>query len=211
VLVASKVVLELYEEYERSRGDLEGMFSVLADAFLIDQVLYPGSYVHLSPSFIFPSVVYVDTDRRTKQFFADHTGVEALVNARKRYDESPEITFHHADYTTDLDEPDESFELLISLYAGFVSEACKRYLRVGGWLVANNTHGDASMASIDSDYEFVAAIKHRSGSYQLDSRNLDLYFAPKGDVEVTPELLRSTGRGVGYTKSASAYVFQRRH
>jgi len=209
--VASKVGLEFYEEYERSRGDLDGMFSILADAFPIHQVLYLGSYIHLSPSFIFPAVVYVDTDRRAKKLFADRSGVEALVNTRKRYDGSPEVTFHHADYTTDLDEPDESFDLLISLYAGFVSEACKRYLRVGGWLVANNSHGDASMASIDPDLEFVAAIKHRSGHYWLDSRELDSYFVPKRDVEVTPELLRSTGRGVGYTKSASAYVFQRRH
>lgn len=209
--MASKSVLQVYEEYERTRGDLAGMFSILADAFPIDRVLYPGSYVHLSPSFIFPSVAYVDTDRRAKAFFADHRGTTALANARKRYDESPEITFHHADYTTDLDEPDEGFDLLISLYAGFVSEACKRYLRVGGWLVANNSHGDASMASIDPGYEFVAAIKHRSGRYRLVSRDLEAYFVPKRDVKVTAELLRSTGRGVGYTRSASAYVFQRRH
>ncbi|WP_152670742.1 class I SAM-dependent methyltransferase [Rubrobacter aplysinae] len=207
----SKGVVRMYEEYERSRGDLSGMFSVLADAFTIDRVLYPGSYIHLSPSLIFPSVVYVDTDRRAKKFFSDRSSVETLVDARKQYDESSGITFHHADYTTALDEPDESFDLLISLYASFVSEACKRYLHVGGWLVANNSHGDASMASVDPDYEFVAAIKHRSGRYGLASRELDSYFVPKRDVEVTPELLRSTGRGVGYTKSADAYVFRRRH
>ncbi len=204
------MTLRTYEDYEQSRGDLGGMFSILADAFTIDRVLYPGSYVHLTPSFVFPSVVYVDTDRRAKKFFADRLGVETLVNERKQYDGQPEITFHHADYTTDLDEPEGSFDLLVSLYAGFVSEACKRYLHVGGWLLANNSHGDASMASIDSDYEFVAAVKHRGDRYRLVYKDLDSYFVPKKDVEVTPELLRSTGRGIGYTKSASAYVFRRR-
>lgn len=204
------MVLRTYEDYEQSRGDLSGMFSALADAFTIDRVLYPGSYVHLTPSFIFSTVVYVDTDKRANKFFADRSGIETLVNKRKQYEEHPEITFHHADYTTDLNEPEESFDLLVSLYAGFVSDACKRYLRLGGLLLANNSHGDASMASIDPDYEFVAVIKHRKDRYRLVYKELDTYFVPKRDIEVTPELLRSTGRGIGYTKSASAYVFRRR-
>jgi hypothetical protein len=207
--MAPKMVLRTYEDYERSRGDLSGMFSLLADAFAIKRVLYPGSYIHLSPSFIFPSVVYVDTDKRAKKFFADRLGVDALVQRRKQYDGRPEINFHHADYATDLGGPDESFDLLVSLYAGFVSEACKRYLRVGGWLLANNSHGDASMASIDPDYELVTAIKHRSGRYRLVYKDLDAYFVPKSEVEVAPELLRSTGRGIGYTKTAAAYLFRR--
>lgn len=207
--MASKTTLQAYQDYEHSRGDLGGLFSVLAEAFTIEQVLYPGSYIHLTPSFVFPSVTYVDTDRRARRFFADRQGVEALVERRKRYGGSPEIAFHHADYTTDLGEPDRSFDLLVSLYAGFVSEACKRYLRTGGWLVANNSHGDASLASIDPDYEFVAAIKHRGSRYRLTSEALDAYFVPKRNLEVTAELLRSTGRGVGYTKSAFAYVFRR--
>lgn len=203
--------LQAYQDYEDSRGDLCGLFSVLAEAFVIERVLYPGSYIHLAPSFVFPSVTYVDTDRRARRFFDDSKGVEALVGERKRYGESPEITFHHADYTTDFGEPEQSFDLLLSLYAGFVSEACKSYLRIGGWLLANNSHGDASMASIDPDYEFVAAVKHRSGRYRLTSEDLDAHFVPKRDVKVTAELLRSTGRGVGYTKSAAAYVFRRRN
>lgn len=208
--MAPGMVLRTYEDYERDRGDLSGMFSALAEAFTIGRVLYPGSYVHLTPSFIFPTVVYVDTDSRAKKFFADRSGIETLVNKRKQYEEPPRFTFHHADYTIALNEPDESFDLLVSLYAGFVSEACKRYLRLGGWLLANNSHGDASMASIDPDYELVAAIEHRSHRYRLVYKGLDTYFLPKRDVEVTSELLRSTGRGIGYTKPASAYVFRRR-
>ncbi|MGB3633045.1 MAG: hypothetical protein WA982_03305 [Rubrobacteraceae bacterium] len=208
--MASELVLRTYEDYEESRGDLSGMFSALAGDFNINRVLYPGSYVHLTPSFVFPTVVYVDTDKRANKFFADRLSVEALVNKRKQYDGRPEITFHHTDYTTDLDEPKGSFDLLVSLYAGFVSEACKRYLRLGRWLLANNSHGDASMASIDPDYEFVAAMKHRGDRYRLAYKDLDTYFVPKKDVEVTSELLRSTGRGIGYTKTATAYVFRRR-
>jgi hypothetical protein len=129
--MAPKMVLRTYEDYERSRGDLSGMFSLLADAFAIKRVLYPGSYIHLSPSFIFPSVVYVDTDKRAKKFFADRLSVDALVQRRKQYDGRPEINFHHADYATDLGGPDESFDLLVSLYAGLNTRLHRCHCRKG--------------------------------------------------------------------------------
>ena len=40
--MASKMALITCKEYERSRGDLSGMFSTLAAAFTIDGVLYPA-------------------------------------------------------------------------------------------------------------------------------------------------------------------------
>ena len=36
-------------------------------------------------------------------------------------------------------------DVLLSQYAGFISEPCKGYLRAGGVLVANNSHGDARL------------------------------------------------------------------
>jgi hypothetical protein len=201
---------ERYDDAMAQRADQVELFAALAAAYPIQRVLYPGSYLDISPSFVFPSVTYVDTDRRAKRFFADVAGVRDLVRSRQRYDGDAEIVFHHADYTGDLDAPAASFDLLVSLYAGFVSSPCTRYLRRGGWLLANNSHGDASMARLDPGYQFVAAMQHRPGRYRLATEQLDAYFVPKRAVAVTPELLRATNRGVGYTKSAAAYVFQRR-
>ena len=53
---------------------------------------------------------------------------------------------------------DGSVELVISQYAGFVSENCKRYLPRGGYLIANNSHGDAGLASCDREFKFVAVV-----------------------------------------------------
>lgn len=201
---------EQYDAYMRRRGDQAGLFARLAAAFPIRRVLYPGSYIDTSPSFVFPAVTYVDTDRRAKAFFADTAGVLALVQSRQRCTGAPEIAFHAADYNVDLNEPAASFDLLVSLYAGFVSPPCTRYLRRGGWLLANDSHGDASMAQIDPDYALVAALHQHDDGYRLTTHDLDAYFVPKRRVVVTPELLRETGRGVVYTRPADAYLFQRR-
>ena len=199
-----------YNTYEQQRGDLTPVFALLREAYPIQRVLYPGSYIHITPSFVFRCVTYVDSDAPTRRFFNEDAKVDALITQRKQYEEPPEVTFHAADYTTDFGEPDARFDLLISLYAGFVSQACKRYLRPGGWLVANNSHGDASMASIDPDYLFCAAITGRGNRQRLETDRLERFFVPKKPIIVTRDLLERTHRGIGYMVSPAAYVFARR-
>jgi hypothetical protein len=38
---------------------------------MIERGLYPGSFVHSTPSLVIPGIVYVDTDQRCKNFFED--------------------------------------------------------------------------------------------------------------------------------------------
>jgi hypothetical protein len=65
------------------------------------------------------------------------------------------------------------------------------------------------MASIDSRCRPRAAVTSRSGTYNVEARNLDSYLVPKRDVEVTKDSLHNSGRVVAYTKTPSAYLFER--
>lgn len=65
------------------------------------------------------------------------------------------------------------------------------------------------MASIDGRYRFAGVVSSRSGTYRAETRGLDGYLAPKRDVEVTRGELHRTGRGVVYTKTPFAYLFDR--
>ena len=199
----------LYHKYHLDRADERfGMFESLAKHFSIERVLYPGSFVHVTPSFIFPKVTYVDLEHRAKQFFAAPE-LQKLISERKAYPQEAQIQFHYQDYTKCLPECDESFELLISQYAGFVSQYCQRYLKIGGWLLANNSHGDAGMAYLDDDYELVGVVSRRSDKFSFSVNKLEEYFVPKKDVPITKEYLEKIQRGIGYQKSAFAYVFKR--
>ena len=185
------------------------LFQILARQYGIERVLYPGSFVHVTPSFVFPDVVYVDSDRRAKRFF-DSQEVLDFVARRKDYPQPAKVTFYGVDYRQDFPEPEASFDLLLSQYAGFVGQACKRYLKRGGWLLANNSHGDAGVAALDEEYMLVAAVSLRQGQHRLSDKNLEAYFVPKSSkINVTREYLWELGRGIGYTKTASAYLFQR--
>jgi len=200
---------QLWEKQDRLVGDRTGLFSALADAVGVNTVLYPGSYVDISPSFIWPSVTYVDVDRRARRFFADADGIGELLAEHNVSPGTHSVRFIASDYTDDLDIAECSFDLLVSLYAGFISEHCTRYLRVGGFLLVNPSHGDAAMASLDARYRLHGVVTSHSGRYSIHRDKLDTYLVPKQDVEVTIELLHETGRGVAYTKSPFAYLFER--
>lgn len=201
--------MALYHKYHLDRVDerLE-MFEFLAKHFTIERVLYPGSFVHVTPSFIFPKVTYVDMDQRAKQFFTKQE-LQNLISEYKTYSQEAHVQFHYQDYTKCLPECEESFELLISQYAGFISQYCKRYLKISGWLLANNSHGDASMAHLDNDYELVAVVNRRGDKFSFSVNKLEEYFVPKKNMLVTKEYLEKIQRGIGYRKSAFAYVFRR--
>jgi hypothetical protein len=184
------------------------LFRLLKNQYDISKVVYPGSYIHISPSFIFPYVVYIDSDRNAKRFFKNGS-LDEIVKDRKEYPGESTIVFHGMDYREIRDEYQLKFDLLISQYAGFISDPCKPYLRIGGYLLVNNSHGDAGMASIDPDYQLIAAVHRRGGRYRLSTTSLENYFIPKKDIEVTRELLLERGTGIGYTRFAALYIFQK--
>lgn len=200
---------ELWVKQDQHPGDRLRLFSAVAGFVEASSVLYPGAYVDIAPSFVFPSVTYVDTDRRSEQFFADADGVGEIIAANAIDNRPRSATFLRGDYRDDLSLKEQSFHLLASLYAGFVSEHCTRYLRIGGSLLVNSSHGDAAMASIDSRYELSAVVRSRKGRYLVDNDNLSGYMIPKNPMTITREVLHELGRGVAYTKSPFAYIFRR--
>jgi hypothetical protein len=201
---------ELWAQQDRHPGDRLRLFEAVRDFVGDTFVLYPGSFVDVSASFAFDLVTYVDKDRRAARFFADTTGVGEIVSRHRLRPTGANWRFIGADYRSELDLADRSAGLLVSLYAGFVSEHCTRYLMPGGWLLVNPSHGDAAMASIDPRYRFAGALTRSSSRYTITERDLDSYLIPKRPTTVTADLLHKTGRGIAYTRSPFAYLFQRK-
>lgn len=200
---------QLWDLQNRTAGDRPRLFGTVAEAVGGSRVLYPGSFVDLAASFVWPSVTYNDMDRRAAQFFADRDGVAELLTGAGVDPAHQNVEFVPGDYAGELGLDDASFDVLVSLYAGFISEHCTRYLRVGGTLLVNSSHGDAAMASIDDRYRFVGAVDSRPGGYRVVTDDLNRFLVAKRDVEITVETLHETGRGIAYTRPAFAYVFER--
>ena len=198
----------LWGKQDQHKGDRARLFSAVAGAVPAERVLYAGSYVDVAASFAYADVTYVDIDTRAAAFFADEAGVAEIISENGIDPSRRRVRFIHADYR-DLDLPAQSIDLLVSLYAGFVSEACTRFLAVGGTLLVNPSHGDAALASIDPRYRLAGVVLSGDRRYRVMRDGLERFMVPKKPGEITAARLHETGRGIAYTRSAFAYLFER--
>ena len=197
----------LYNEYFIKKNDERSeLFKILTDTFNIKNGLYPGSFVHITPSFFISQMVYVDTDKRCNNFFSDRLTLDYIIR-KKTYNESPEIRFHSTDFTNSIKEKAESFDLLISLYSGFISKYCKKYLKKSGVLIVNNSHGDASLAYLDKSFKIIGVTKRHGDHFKISDKELNSYFKTKTGNPIDMEKIEKTMRGPGFTKIAYAYIF----
>lgn len=204
----AKNPISMYYDYIKEGWDRRSLIEGVVEKYTIKSAIYPGSYIHVTPSFIIPDVVYVDSDKKAKKFFASEE-VYTFIAEEKVYAEDAQVRYYASDYSKNFMEKDETFDLMISQYAGFISQACKKYLKPGGILIANNSHGDAGVAFCDKDYSLIAVGNQRDGKWVISEKNMESYFIPKKAMDVTKEYLMTLNRGIGYMKSAGIYIFRK--
>ena len=209
-----KKIPSLYQQFHVSKGmERKGLFSCLLKEKLCSSsssLLYLGCGAHLTPSLFFEHVCFVDNWKKSKNFYTEEDVLQYVVK-NKVYKGKPKMVFHFSDYTKDFGEEHESFDVLLSQFAGFVSCAGKKFLKPGGILVANDSHADASMAYLDKQhFELIAVYNEESDDLcRIERSDLDKYF--KGSKEqISVKMLEKTGKGPKYSKQASGYIFRKK-
>ena len=87
---SNNAAIEAYKKYYLGRDyEQVDLWRLLRDKFGISDVVYPGSYIQISSSFMF-------------------------LNARMDYPEEPKAVFHGMDYRNLIDGYQSKFKLLIS-------------------------------------------------------------------------------------------------
>jgi len=197
-----------YQEYIIKRDTCYEAFKLVVDNFKIRSGIYPGSYVHITPSLIISRMHYIDNDKKAIKFFTTMEEIYEYVNTNKIYSEDSNITFDGISY---WEKPsiNEKYDLLISLYSGFISQASKRSLKVGGILLANDSHGDATKAYLDADYEFIGVINDDEHEKTIKADHLDEYFRLKSGKDINIEKVESKMKGPKYKLNSEYYIFRR--
>ncbi len=198
---------ELYERYFIDKGDeRRELFSMLAERYGIKSAIYPGSFVHITPAFYIPETAYVDSDRRMKRFFTS-IDTHAYIDDQKQYSAPVQLRWSQEDYRV-IDQSYRSYyDAMFSFYAGSISQVCRAYLRDGGLLVANNSHGDASLAIADPSYRPIGIILRNDSRFRIRDEDFDEYLVKKDGSDIDPLEVRAKGVGVAFKKSAFAYLF----
>lgn len=201
--------LQLYQNYyvDKQAENIQ-LFKLLKQRYGIETAIYPGSFIHISPSLVFSKTAYIDNDRRVDAFFNDPEVLE-WIELNKDYEDKTQIIAFQQNYSKSTPYNIGKYDLLISQYAGFVSQECKDYLKSGGLLLVNNSHADAGLAFLDADYELSAVLNCNKGKWSLKEANLEEYFIPKKGAHPPKAELLSTMKGIGYKKAAPNYIFRK--
>ncbi len=202
-----------YRETRHSHDhDLLGVFRAVRRLIDAPRAVYPGSYVHLTPSLVFPRVCYVDS---VKGFGAAMQSCDliAWLEAHMEYAEPAGVSAIETDYDRIPPALFAEFGLMISLNAGAISQECKRLLIPGAHLLANDGHYDAARAQVDGDYTLVAVLGG-DGAIQTREEDLREYFVAKQGQPLTREMLadnerRAPSRGRHkMARTADAFLFR---
>lgn len=201
--------IEIYQQfYVEMKLERTGLFEAVQRKFAPQTVLYPGCSIHITPSFYFPHVVYVDQMDSAREFFEDEAGVMEIIRRRKHYPKSTYVRFIPQDFTTPLPILENSYDLLMSIYAGGIARTCQKYLRVGGLLLTDNHHDDAGEAARDGGYELVGVVRQVGGNFRIGEDGLEAYFVAKKPVTNKAHAKYGSTRPE-YRKNADYYVFRR--
>lgn len=193
-----------YKEYVAKTGNRLDLYRLIASTYNIKSAIYPGSHIDIDPSLVIQKVIYVDNFKGAVKFFKNREIIQEFLDKSKEYSQSCQFDFIASDYTKPLEI--EMFDLIISQYAGFVGQATKKYLKVGGILLCNDSHGDATLSKFDKDFELIGVIV---GSNKLKTTNLDEYFKLPKEKTVNLDIVKSKMKGLKYLKSEDNYIFRK--
>lgn len=198
----------LYKKYFIDKNDeRKNMFEIINDLYKPQNGIYPGSFVHITPSFYVPNMTYIDSDKRINKFFTD-LNIDSYIEENKVYIENFTIKHFQTNFNSKIDIKENDYDLMFSFYAGFISQSCKKYLKEGGLLVCNNSHGDSSLAFVDKDYTFIGVIKRNGNKFTFSDKKLSDYFIKKDGTKIDKDKVLLRMIGENFTKKAYAYVFK---
>jgi len=188
----SKALTQYLSHYRGTDDPHLSSFKLIKKKYSVERVLYPGSWIHLTPSLIFPYVVYVDSLSKIDSMLSDPELLEYIGNNSEIFGESI-IKVHQIDYREGVNKEKESFDLLISLSSGFVSQYCGSYLKKGGLLFVNNEHYDAIKAFVDENFKPIGVFSSKGKLIQKENW-IEEYFLTKNDESITSEMVSENSK-----------------
>jgi len=199
----NREIIEEYQAYTNKIGNRKALYKVVADEYKIKTAIYPGSHIDITPSLVIPKVFYIDNFRGAIKFFKDLDSIKEFLERNKEYQDSCEIKFLAQDYNKALEI--EKVDLIISQFAGFVGQAAKNNLKVGGILLSNDSHGDASLANLDEDFQFIGVVDNN----KIKNKNLEKYFKLPKEKSINLKKVKEEMKGLKYKLRAQNYLFRK--
>ncbi len=195
--------IEEFKNYVDKIGNRKNIYKIVKDIFDLKSAIYPGSYIDIVPSLILEEVTYIDNFKKANTFFKQKNEIVKYIEENKEYSNPSYINFIYDDYSKVSNI--KMVDLIISQYAGFVGQETKQFLKVGGILLANDSHGDATLAYLDESYQFIATLDNDIINFD----NLEKYFSLSRKRMINLSEVNEKQKGPKYINNAQNYIFKK--
>lgn len=195
--------IEEFKNYVDKIGNRKNIYKIVKDTFDLKSAIYPGSYIDIVPSLILEEVTYIDNFKKANTFFKQKNEIVKYIEENKEYSNPSYINFIYDDYSKVSNI--EMVDLIISQYAGFVGQETKQFLKIGGILLANDSHGDATLAYLDESYQFIATLDNDIINFD----NLEKYFFLSRKRMINLSEVSEKQKGPKYINNAQNYIFKK--
>ena len=202
--IMNKEIIAEYHNYINKIGNRKPLYKVVVDEYDIKTAIYPGSHIDITPSLVIPKVIYIDNFKGTINFFNHIESIKEYLKKNSNYSVPCKVIFLDQDYNLPLNI--KKVDLIISQYAGFVGQATKDYLKVGGILLCNDSHGDASLANLDDDFKLIGIIDNKN---KIQKQNLGKYFILPKEKPINIKKIKENMQGLKYKNTANNYLFRK--
>lgn len=162
--------LKYHQTYVQLKFERKGLFELVSKELGDRKIIYPGSSIHITPSFFFSNVTFIDQSDVTEKFFSHEQDILKIINGQKHYQKEPIIKFILADFTLPIALPRQSFDLAISLYSGKLPRHIQHHLQPKAYLLTGTTFSAGNQEFL-SDWNLLEKITVRDGVYQFDAHH----------------------------------------
>lgn len=151
--------------YELISFERTGLFRCIKSVFNTHSVLYLGSSIHITPSFVFSNAVYVDKSDFSDHFFSNSNNVVEFINRKKEYARYPKIKYINTDYQTM--KINNSSNLVLSLFSLNSLNASLNCLNKNGVLIYLPLPSDKEIFNGDYSIKNIGYISVKKNKYEF--------------------------------------------
>ena len=160
------VQFEYEKMYSVNNFERIDLFKCISKTNNIQTVLYLGSSIHISPSFVFKNVTYIDKSDCANEFFKCKEDIIDYINSRKIYNQTPYISFINVNYNTDMKLIYQKYDLVISINSYNSFESSIKYIRKDGILLFLPLPQESKVSRKNEHIKYIGKIIFKGNKYR---------------------------------------------
>jgi hypothetical protein len=162
-----------YTKYYKSINfERSGLFDCIKKNFKSNNVVYIGSSIHITPSFYFQNVTYIDNSGLSRSFFHTPGNVAAYISSFKKYKSNPHVTYNNVDYQNYKLNSQCNYDIALCIYSPNSLATAIHCIKKKGIIIYLPLPSDTSFLKYQHMLQLTGVLQYKRNKYVLDKKRV---------------------------------------